>query len=179
MADIDLGSVAVALARPLRISPWRDADSTQQPARDHANLTLLNGLAALDWPTGEHLAHQDDAPQLQRLEAKLDLGLQLLAQLLGNQTALPPTQSLLLSAQALAWRDPNPPPADDLHLELFIDARIPQPLQLKGRLDRQDGDYWIVRFCAVPDAVQDGLDRAVFRWHRRQVQAGQTSLPSS
>lgn len=169
MADFDLGSVAVELTRPLRISPWRDADSAQQPARDHANLTLLNGLAALDWPTGEHLAAQDHNPQLQRLEAKFDLGLQLLAQLLGNQIALPPTQSLWLSAEALAWRDPNPPPAETLHLELFIDARIPQPLQLQGSLDGQHGDYWIVRFCAVPEAVQDGLDRAVFRWHRRQL----------
>ncbi len=171
MADIDLGSVAVQLTRPLHISPWSEADRARQAVRDYANLTLLNGLAALDWP-GDPLTSQDDAPHLQRLESKLDFGLQLLAQLLDNQTTLPPHHTVWLSAQALAWRDPTPPPADDLLLALFLDPRIPQALHLHGQLERQASDCWIARFRDIPDAVQDSLDRAVFRWHRRQLQTG-------
>ena len=73
MADIDLGSVAVQLTRPLHISPWSEADRARQAVRDYANLTLLNGLAALDWP-GDPLTSQDDAPHLQRPDGWIYVG---------------------------------------------------------------------------------------------------------
>lgn len=170
----DLGSVSVTLTLPLHLAAWASADAAQQPERDFANLTLLNGLAALDKQAGDLHADNPDSPQLQRLEAKIDLGLQMLGQLLKTNSPLPAPQDILFSAQAIAWRSTTPPPATDLHLQLFIDSRIPQPLQLKGRQDGQQGDYWVARFVDVPEALQDGLDRAVFRWHRRQVQAGQS-----
>ena len=170
----DLGSVSVTLTLPLHMAAWVGHDATQQASCDFANLTLLNGLAALDKPAGELHADNPDSPQLQRLEAKIDLGLQMLGQLLNANSPLPTQQDVLLSAQALAWRSSTPPPATDLHLQLFIDSRIPQPLQLKARLDGQQGDYWVARFVDVPETVQDALDRAVFRWHRRQVQTGRS-----
>lgn len=171
----DLGSVSVTLTLPLTMAAWASADALQQPARDFANLTLLNGLAALDKPSGDLHADNPDGTQLQRLEAKIDLGLQMLGQLLNTNSPLPAAQDVLLSAQALAWRTATPPTATELLLQLFIDSRVPQPLQLKARLDGQQDDYWVARFVEVPEALQDGLDRAVFRWHRRQVQAGQAS----
>ena len=170
----DLGSVSVTLTLPLQMAAWVSHDSAQQASRDFANLTLLNGLAALDKPGGDLHADSPDSPQLQRLEAKIDLGLQMLGQLLNANSPLPAQQDILFSAQAIAWRSTTPPPAAELQLQLFIDSRIPQPLQLKARLDGQQGDYWVARFVDVPEALQDGLDRAVFRWHRRQVQAGQS-----
>ena len=169
----DLGSVSVTLTLPLQMAAWVGHNAALQASRDFANLTLLNGLAALDKPAGDLHAEHPDSPQLQRLEAKIDLGLQMLGQLLNANSPLPAQQEVLLSAQALAWLSTTPPPATDLHLQLFIDSRIPQPLQLKARMDGQQGDYWVARFVEVPEAVQDALDRAVFRWHRRQVQAGQ------
>ena len=175
----DLGSVSVTLTLPLQMAEWVSHDATQQASRDFANLTLLNGLAALDKPGADLHADNPDSPQLQRLEAKIDLGLQMLGQLLNANAPLPPQQNVLLSAQALAWRCTTPPPASELHLQLFIDSRIPQPLQLKARLDGQQGEYWVVRFVDVPETLQVALDRAVFRWHRRQVQtwqAGETNV---
>ncbi len=170
----DLGSVSVTLTLPLQMAAWVGHNAALQASRDFANLTLLNGLAALDKPAGDLHAEHPDSPQLQRLEAKIDLGLQMLGQLLNANSPLPAQQEVLLSAQALAWRSATPPSATDLHLQLFIDSRIPQSLQLKAKLDGQQGEYWVARFVDVPEALQDALDRAVFRWHRRQVQAGQT-----
>ncbi len=169
----DLGSVSVTLTLPLQMAAWVSHDAALQASRDFANLTLLNGLAALDKPAADLHADNPDSPQLQRLEAKIDLGLQMLGQLLNANSPLPAQHDVLLSAQALAWRCNTPPPATELQLQLFIDSRIPQPLQLKARLDGQQGDFWVVRFVEVSEALQDALDRAVFRWHRRQVQAGQ------
>jgi hypothetical protein len=169
----DLGSVSVTLTLPLQMAAWVSHDATLQASRDFANLTLLNGLAALDKPAADLHADNPDSPQLQRLEAKIDLGLQMLGQLLNANAPLPAQHDVLLSAQALAWRCSTPPPATELQLQLFIDSRIPQPLQLKARLDGQQGEYWVARFEEVSEALQDALDRAVFRWHRRQVQAGQ------
>lgn len=170
----DLGSVSVTLTLPLQMAAWASHDAARQASRDFANLTLLNGLAALDKPAADLHADNSDSPQLQRLEAKIDLGLQMLGQLLNANAPLPAQHDVLLSAQALAWRSSTPPPATELQLQLFIDSRIPQPLQLKARLDGQQGEYWVARFVDVSEALQDALDRAVFRWHRRQVQAGQS-----
>lgn len=169
----DLGSVSVTLTLPLQLAAWTRAEAAQQPTRDVANLTLLNGLAALDKQAGDLHADHPENTQLQRLEAKIDLGLQMLGHLLHANAPLPVAQEVLLSAQAIAWHTTTPPTATELLLQLFIDSRIPQPLQLKARLDGQQGDYCVARFVDVPEALQDGLDRAVFRWHRRQVQAGQ------
>ena len=167
----DLGSVSVTLTLPLQMAAWVSHDAALQASRDFANLTLLNGLAALDKPAADLYADNSDSPQLQRLEAKIDLGLQILGQLLNANAPLPAQHDVLLSAQALAWRSSTPPPATELQLQLFIDNRIPQPLQLKARRDGQQGDYWVARFVEVSEALQDALDRAVFRWHRRQVHA--------
>jgi hypothetical protein len=53
-------------------------------------------------------------------------------------------------------------------------AASPSHCKLKARLNGQQGDYWVARFVDVPETLQDALDRAVFRWHRRHVQTGQT-----
>ena len=67
-------------------------------------------------------------------------------------------------------------PGGEVHIAVDdgFDSRIPQPLQLKAGLDGQQGEYWVARFVDVPETVQDALDRAVFRWHRRQVQTGRS-----
>lgn len=106
-------------------------------------------------------------PALRRLEAKLDLTLQLLAGAL-PQLAGPAPRTVRIGARGLRLAaNPALPAAAVLRwqpaegLPLCLELAMTRVAQAEGR------DWWA--FEALPAALEDALSRHLFRLHRREV----------
>nr|WP_246490801.1 PilZ domain-containing protein [Chitinivorax tropicus] len=146
-----------------------------------ANQALLVGLAALDAGGGE-LAHEFDATrQSDRIEAKLNLTLHLLARFMAAQCPQPAAQPVTLYTDRLVWQGQPPQSIDDEQLlMLYLSAQIPEPLRLPVRIaacNPANDNTWRIdaEFQHLSDPVADWLARTIFRYHRRQIQAHRKS----
>ncbi len=163
------GAVACELTARVRIAPGPPpAGNTEAAER------LLRDLAMMEERRGEpeDAAHPPD-PAIRRLEAKLDLTLQLLAQAL-PALAPPPPRAVRFSARGvrieasapdagvkdalatLAWQ-----PGDGLPLLVHLPVR--------GLACHGETSWWA--FEPLEPVLADLLERHVFRLHRRWLAA--------
>jgi hypothetical protein len=166
-------AVACTLQARMRLLP-----APLPPGALDAAERLLRDLAMAEERRGESEdATQPADPALRRLEAKLDLTLQLLAQALPG-LAGPPPRPIRMSAvgvrfegstgvtaasgslAVLAWQ-----PSDGLPLTLHLPVSC--LAQAAGR------SWW--RFEPLPLGLADLLERHVFRLHRRELAANRRS----
>ena len=163
------GAVACELTSRLRVQPGPAPAGSAEGAE-----RLLRDLSMMEERRGEadEVAHPPD-PALRRLEAKLDLTLQLLAQAL-PALAPPPSRAVRFSARGLrieaseadaaiadgpatlVWQ-----PGEGLPLLAHLPVR---------RLAVEGARSWWA-FDALEPAVADLLERHVFRLHRRWLAA--------
>jgi hypothetical protein len=113
--------------------------------------------------------------ELVRIESKLDLVLDMLAQLVNERKSLPPLSSLHLSAGGVKWRtiDRTPAVDDPVWLHIHLDARAPHALRFPARIlavnGADEGSWVTAAFQPQGEAVEDLLEKLIFRHHRRQV----------
>ncbi|WP_372722232.1 PilZ domain-containing protein [Immundisolibacter sp.] len=131
-----------------------------------ALLSLVGGLeeqpAPLDEPP-ELISH------LHRLDQKLDLLLDLCGHLVRRELALPPPQALRLGARGIVWEPATPPAAGPGSISLYLQSSLPTPLELPALLTVLPDGHALAEFHGLDRAVVDGLERFVFRRHRRAV----------
>lgn len=151
---------------------WREADADA----DGLSVALAEAALLLTAINQSESGHDVDpaAPEqrrLERLEAKLDLALRLLARALAPTTPAPP-RDLRLSPEGAAWPDDAPPAEGQaLILELRPSAALPLTLSLPARgLTAQAGEAR-VRFDNLPEALTEALHQFVFRRHRQAIRA--------
>jgi hypothetical protein len=157
---------------PLVVAELPDAPTAGELQTWHdAGLRVLAAVATLD----EAYAHTDaggsDDAEIERLNQKIDLVLDLLATLVHSlrpQTAEIP---ILLSKEGLAW----PQSFADIavgcrvRVELELHPSAPQRLIWAAEVvAHQDGEV-CAKFLTPPDALDAALERYVFRRHRRSV----------
>ncbi|GLQ93740.1 PilZ domain-containing protein [Dyella acidisoli] len=136
------------------------------------NLHVLRSLAALDERRSESTS-DDDSPlmlELQRMDSKINVLLDIVDRLLLPATLLPPRQPVSFNAVGMIVPESALPAAESLLVRLHFDACRALPLELpaqRGRLLNDDNTF--VYFCALSDVVEDGLERFVFCHHRRKV----------
>ena len=148
----------------------------------------MNGLgASLDEarvPASESKSDDDStiAEDLHRLEHKVNVLIQLVAKLVAKDQQLPQSQPWRLYAGGIEWRVSGAElPGDSTGIVLlYISRQFPQPLRLPGRIVAGRGDergrWQRFAFAGLSPAVTEGLDRLIFRHHRRAV-AGVRTLP--
>ncbi len=149
-----------------------------QSRRQQENLRLRRALLVMD----ERVQETKDqgavvAPELLRIESKLDLLMELVVRLMPD--ALPAQQDLWLGVEGIGWQDAQAVdlrPGDSLCCHLYPDSRIPLALHLSGRVLRLQNQGAL---CAVALAYQglseeegELLQRYIFRLHRRQIARG-------
>jgi hypothetical protein len=114
------------------------------------------------------------AEDLQRVEFKVNVLIQLVARLLKTVGDLPPVRSVRLHARGLEWL----PVEEDVRpglgiVSLHVSRHFPQPLQLPGRLlgthEDSEGRWLRFAFEGLSPGVIELLERLVFRHHRRLV----------
>jgi hypothetical protein len=131
-----------------------------------ALLSLIGGLEEQSPPLDEPpelVAH------LHRLDQKLDLLLELCGHLVRRELALAPPQSLRLGARGIVWQPSTPPPAGPAWISLYLRASLPTALELPALLVPLPDGSVLAEFYGLDRAVIDGLERFVFRRHRRAV----------
>lgn len=144
----------------------------------HANAVALSALANMEIQssTRETEFGNDLEKKLNRVEAKLDLALNLLSSLIARKTPKPESYPVTLSAAAIEWvsRDATPT-AGNIIVALFIDPRLPQPLMLpaavRESVTTNSGTRTTADFTHLSEEVEESLERTVFRNHRRHIQS--------
>jgi hypothetical protein len=117
---------------------------------------------------------EDDSPlshEVARLDAKLNVLMEIVNRLLLPQSGLPPRIPLRFNAAGavLPWAG-LPPVGQSVMLKIHFDTCRALPLELPGtRLAGPTDGKGFVGFEGLSEAVRDGIERLVFRQHRRQV----------
>lgn len=159
---------------PWRWIPLQTAPEDALLARvDAANEALLRTLTVMEETgrTPEEPAAETPAQELLRLERKLDILLDLVAELLRRDLELPEPQPLRLTAEGAELPRPVQAPAEGWGvLELFPSAHLPRALSLYATVvsDAPPGRLR-VRFQGLGMGAREALERHIFRRHRRAV----------
>jgi len=144
----------------------------------HTDTVVLRALTNMESPPSSRDTESGDEVEkkLDRVEAKLDLALNMLFTLLAQHTPKPETCPVTLSASTIEWVCGGVAPAKGgIVISLFIDPRLPQPLLLPANvresLSVAGGTRIVADFTHLSEEVEEGLERTVFRNHRRHIQA--------
>lgn len=154
---------------------WREVgtfpDAGELVQQNAANEELLRTFSVIDQTGGEHAEEKSElAQEIARLDAKLNLALELLGEVLTRHTALPAAVALKLGACGLEWQGEHPPALGaQLAISLYSHPNLPRPLLLNGVVTYSDADTARARFHGMNDSVRDWLEKMIFRHHRRAV----------
>lgn len=175
----DTPAICYTAALPFKVEPL--SDENQIAVWNNTNFILLRAFYHLDIvelpsETKEQPTALDKT--MERLEAKVDLTMQLMSMLVHQQTPLPPIQIVSLFTDRLCWQTSTLSVAIDqtLLLTLYISGKIPLPLILPAKviqirsLDTQQFEI-TAKFTGLDENTQDWLDRTIFRFHRREIYA--------
>jgi hypothetical protein len=135
------------------------------------NVRLLQALAAIE-DHGVADKPDESAPDLTRLDFKINLLLDLVGQLVVANHPRPAPVAIRFNSQGARWHATAPLPlagtqgVAEIHLRDFL----AEPLRLPGTLTEVAADGALtVRFVPVGEPLADLLERLIFRHHRRQV----------
>lgn len=162
---------------PLAWEPAPLADPADLERHNFATARALAALALFEE------APRDSAPdglqqghELQHLEAKVDVLLSLVTQLLAERHGYPPRHNVVLRADGIEWSGPATEAATSGAtgvVVLYPNATLPLPFRLPAQvvasIDRSGRRWLVARFEYLSPAVRLGLEKLVFRHHRRQV----------
>jgi hypothetical protein len=114
--------------------------------------------------------------ELQHLEAKVDVLLSLVTRLLGERHGYPARHNTILRADGLEWSgalSDQVRNGDSGIVVLYPNVAAPLPFRLPGHIvgsaERAGARWRLLRFENLTPAVRLGLEKLVFRRHRRQV----------
>jgi len=160
---------------------WRSRekpfDQGQLASLNEQNLALLRAVSALEERHSDSPeSHQLPLPEVQRLEAKLDLILTLVGQIRAASDIIPSSVTVELSAAGLAWwpREEGAPAIGEIGVvSISLATYAAQPLVLPGEVvaqaDWDGGPAVLVVFDGINEVVADALEKFVFRHHRRAI----------
>lgn len=148
--------------------------SSPAPGAGSRDLMLLRALAMME--EGADPERDDADPRgadLARVEAKLDLVLALLGAVVASRAPALPLVPLRWSRLGARLRLPAQPASPAGVLQVHLDPRLPQALELPARLVGTEALgaeclAWL-RFDGLEPALEAALERHVFRRHRRAV----------
>jgi hypothetical protein len=144
---------------------------------DMANERVLKLVSVLEENTREPgEEHALAGHELARLDFKLDLVLDLLGHMLRHQQSLPDARAIRLHGAGVEWDcagDEAPAMGQHLQVSIHLNPVLPQPMTLYGEVERaaaaDGGTRVVVAFAGMSEAVQDLLEKLIFRHHRRSI----------
>ncbi len=155
---------------------WRAQSASDDPEYlvnlQVTNQAVLQTILSLD----EHHPELEEEPaevavELQRLEFKLNLVLDLLGQVLSKQLDLPARVPVRLASGHIEWKCATAPaPGTKVLVEVYLSPHYPRALVLPGiahAATRPDFAQVVLHDLGKP--VQDALEKLIFRNHRRRV----------
>lgn len=153
--------------------PMPDApDASSQMLLQAEARLLLTRLLALDESTAARTEEDKEPnPDLQRLERKLDLVLELLSLRLLDDGSAPPERAVRLSASAACWQADDDRIRDGEFgvLSVYLHRLMPRPLRLPVQVMSLQSQRVQVRFLPLDEESEELLLRYVFLQHRRDL----------
>lgn len=156
---------------------WRPAPAQPRPeflaGLSENNLQVLQSWEAL---TDQSRIEPDEnsplSADLQRMDRKLTLLLDMVGQILSTNRPRPAAVPVRFNALGAAWRAAGSAPAADSTgiLEIHLHEYVAQPLRFAGTVTgvTPSGDV-TVRFLPLEDVVAALIAKVAFRRHRRQI----------
>lgn len=155
---------------PLALRTARDAGEAAVAAR--RGEAMLRSASAIEESSSPD--DGDAGPGHARLEAKVDLALALLAAIAAERHPLPPARPVRWSLRGLRVHDAADwPPGTRLIASAYLLPSAPLPVELPlevaaSRPDEHGHTLWL-RFAGLSDGLAAGIERELFRRHRRLV----------
>lgn len=150
---------------------WREAapDDDARQAMTREAVLLLTAINQIEG--GHEIEAGSENRRLDRLEAKLDLALYLLARALEPAVSTA-SRRVRLGAEEVAWEDPAPATEGaSLVLELRPSEALPLTLKLPAVALAPMAGMARARLAGLPEALNDALVQFVFRRHRQAIRA--------
>jgi len=171
-------AVALEATLPIAWSAAGEVSRAHTELRMQTNISLLRALAAIDVVTPEHETHGEATQKaLERVEAKMDVVLLLVAQLMGVSKPLPPETQVSMFSQSITWVENGTVPdvGQSVVVDLYLNVRLPQALHLpaivKELQPQEKGVKVTAEFLDMTEDFDEWLTRTLFRYHRRALQA--------
>ena len=161
--DSNLGmGISFSMSAPFA---WRLSDTGITVHQRAENEKLLRIILALDEYPAEH------ADELAALDFKVNIVMELLAELLTHHLDLPDSVNLRLGASQLMWASDGDLPAEGEHIELsiYLHRTFPRPLILAGVVSYSEAGSCHIQLDPLPDTLQDMFEKFIFAHHRREV----------
>ncbi|MCW9023768.1 MAG: PilZ domain-containing protein [Gammaproteobacteria bacterium] len=152
--------------------------NTNQQTLFKNNLLTLSLLDMLqEQRTGHDIhphGHSLQKTELQHIDAKLNLLLGLVTQLLNHDQAMPEFQTIKFSIDGIEWYDKSKPELQQtLLLDIYLDTENHHALKLPATVENistVDSGYMVkTRFLPLSEEVKNHLEKWIFRQHRREV----------
>ena len=169
------GTILLERSLPL---DWRPLDAEAQSLNTEHNHLVFSLLDNLDEPAFQK-SESEHASELMRLDAKLNVIMQLLGQLLQSRQSPQAAVAIRFSSDTLAWRVAQAPAIGSrLQVSLYPDQTIPLALRFEARVLAVTDQWMEVDMHGLGEDEQASWSRWVFRQHRRQV-AQARSFPTA
>lgn len=173
---IEFGGLSCSLNLPLEWSSLNDSCDSLSPPVERANQNCLKIVLGLD--DGMHDALDENAElsqDLQRMDLKINIILEMLGQLLSQNIKMPNNADFKLGPKALQWLELTNPPelGQAIQTKIYLDARFPFPFVICGSVTSVipvETGYCVVMKTALVNAYSlELLEKYIFRCHRRQI----------
>ncbi len=168
----DLGLV-VEGGFPLR---WHEKNSIGDPdILETQNIRMLQLLNVMEeQPVDQQDSDTEYHLELRRMEAKVDLLLQLVSELIHREVEGTSGSAEKLGRKGVVWlgSDVEMTVGSEGYVELGIDNRLPEALKLKARIIEVSLGKITAEWCFERTSpVLDLFEQFIFRLHRRQIAA--------
>ena len=146
-----------------------------------ANEQFLRLMTSLDEKLPEQGEGAEHSTELERLDLKLNVLLDLVGHILRNQLNLPEPENVRLGHSGMEWETlAAPAPGRQVSIRIYIESSLPNFLQfyceIEGELEEQNNDDGIersssvrARYLGLSEPVRDELEKYIFRQHRKKV----------
>jgi len=108
--------------------------------------------------------------EIERLETKLNILLQLVNQLIESSRPLPQQHKVTLSARGLSWRGTAvPTPGKLIQLNIYLDPDFAQPVRFCAKIGESNNGEARAIFINLVEQEVELLSKWIFRIHRRSI----------
>ena len=131
--------------------------------------------------TGQEVIARDNDfdSEIERLEYKINLVIQMLGQLTQPSQARPKPVLLRLGAETIAWQDSQAQIGQRYIVTLYLNETVAIPIQACVEIVEKSANWCVGRFTSQTPDEQSAWERWVFRLHRRQIAHEKEQLPKA
>lgn len=136
---------------------------------------LMHAINLMD--SGMPRDAEGESAHLQKLDAKIDLMLHLLAHSLQGSRPLPQSVNLEFGPEQISWQELGTAPAvgDTVVISLYLNPGLPLPVRLPAHITGYREGRVTARLAELGEDLEESWQQWVFRQHRRDIHAHRPS----